>query len=143
MTEILIAVALTALVTAGSLSTFVLCQNIWARTTLDMEVCRRADLAILKMMYGGGTNGGLRSATSVRIGSDRIDYVGTAGIPGCFVLTDDCVVNEYGQVLCRSVDALTFEKDGRLLTITVRVAKEEGRFDAAQEVTKVVNLRNE
>src|SRR5450830_1592265 len=62
--ELMIAVGLFGLVMAGSLGVYIMCQRLWRATSLNMDTSRMASLAIQRIVYGVGTNSGLRSATA-------------------------------------------------------------------------------
>ena len=65
--ELMIAVGLFGLVIAGSLGVYIMCQRTWRATSLSMDTSRMASLAIQRMVYGVGTNSGLRSAALVTL----------------------------------------------------------------------------
>ncbi len=67
LVELMVAVGLFSLVVAGSVGVYIMCQKIWRATTLNMDTSRMASLAIQRMVYGVGTNSGLRSAASVAL----------------------------------------------------------------------------
>ncbi|MDO9542560.1 MAG: prepilin-type N-terminal cleavage/methylation domain-containing protein [Kiritimatiellia bacterium] len=67
MLELMIAVGLFSLVIAGSLGVYIMCQRMWRATLLSMDTSRMASLAIQRMVYGVGTNGGLRAAASISV----------------------------------------------------------------------------
>jgi len=100
--ELMIAVGLFSLVIAGSLGVYVMCQRMWRATSLSMDASRMASLAIQRMVYGVGTNSGLRGAAMVmldtNVGGHRYDitnYYWETGIapplpanPGHYVHVD-------------------------------------------------------
>src|SRR5450759_3671085 len=62
--ELMIAVGLFSLVMAGSLGVYIMCQRLWRATSLNMDTSNLASLAIQRIVYGVGTNSGLRAATA-------------------------------------------------------------------------------
>ena len=65
MVEMVIAVGLFCLVVAGSLGVYVMCQKFWQATTLNMQTSQMAEMALSRMIFGVGTNAGLREASSL------------------------------------------------------------------------------
>lgn len=70
LVELMIAVGLFSLVIAGSLGVYIMCQRMWCATSLSMDTSRMASLAIERMVYGVGTNSGLRAAATASIAVD-------------------------------------------------------------------------
>ena len=70
--ELMIAVGLFGFVIAGSLGVYIMCQRMWRATSLSMDTSRMASLAIERMVYGVGSNNGLRAAASITISSTRV-----------------------------------------------------------------------
>src|ERR1035437_5332254 len=73
--ELLIAVGLFGLVMAGSLGVYIMCQRLWRATSLSMDTSRMASLAIERMVYGVGTNGGLRAAAGIQVDTNTHNTV--------------------------------------------------------------------
>jgi len=67
LVEVIIAVGLFSLVVGGTISVFIMCQQIWHSTSLKMQTTQDGSMAIARMIYGLGTNSGLRAAASVDI----------------------------------------------------------------------------
>lgn len=65
--ELMIAVGLFSLVIAGSLGVYIMCQKFWQATSLDMQTSQMAGMALSKMIFGVGTNAGIREAASVTV----------------------------------------------------------------------------
>ncbi|MDO9542203.1 MAG: type II secretion system protein [Kiritimatiellia bacterium] len=68
--EVMIVTALFGLVVAGTIEVYIMCQRAWHATSLSMDTSRMASLAIQRMVYGFGTNGGLRSAASISVNTN-------------------------------------------------------------------------
>jgi prepilin-type N-terminal cleavage/methylation domain-containing protein len=68
--EVMIAIALFGLVMAGTIEVYIMCNKLWHATSLSMETSRLASLAIQRMVYGLGTNDGLRSAASISVNTN-------------------------------------------------------------------------
>lgn len=65
--ETMIAVGLFGLMIAGSLGVYIMCLRMWRVTSLSIDTAQMANLAIERMVYGTGTNGGLRGAAMVTL----------------------------------------------------------------------------
>ncbi len=69
--EVMIAVGIFGLVMAGSIGVYVMCQKMWRKTALGMQTAREAGLALDRMVYGMGGDGGLRAAATIVIHTNR------------------------------------------------------------------------
>ena len=65
--EVMVAVALFGLVVGGMIEVYIMCQKYWQASTLQMQMTQMADMSLLKMVFGTGTNSGLRQASSIRL----------------------------------------------------------------------------
>jgi prepilin-type N-terminal cleavage/methylation domain-containing protein len=65
--EMMIAVAMFAIIMAGVIGVYVMCQKLWHATSLGMMTSRDGSIALSRMVYGIGTNSGLRTASSLSI----------------------------------------------------------------------------
>lgn len=74
LVEVMIAVGLFSLVVGGTISVFIMCQQIWHSTSLKMQTTQDGSMAIARMIYGLGTNSGLRAAASVDINTYLSGY---------------------------------------------------------------------
>lgn len=63
----MIAVALFGLVAAGIIEVFIMCNKYWHSMSLRMQTGQMADMALLKMIGGCGTNTGIREASIVEL----------------------------------------------------------------------------
>ena len=68
--EIMIAVTLFGLVVAGTIEVYIMCNKLWHITSLNMQTVRESNLAISRIVYGMGTNNGLRSAATVTLNTN-------------------------------------------------------------------------
>ena len=68
--EIMIAVGLFLIIIAGTLSIYLMCQKSWYKTSLFMEATQESSMWLARMVYGLGTNGGLREASSVYLNTN-------------------------------------------------------------------------
>ena len=65
--EVMIAVGLFGLVTAGAFSVYLMCQRIWHSTSLKMQTSREASMALSRLVYGPGAHNGLRGAAACEV----------------------------------------------------------------------------
>ncbi|MBI2440612.1 MAG: prepilin-type N-terminal cleavage/methylation domain-containing protein [Lentisphaerae bacterium] len=75
LVEVMVATAIFGLVTAGTFGVYIMCQKLWRATTLSTDTSRLANLAIERMIYGLGTNSGLRSAATISIDTNVHTYM--------------------------------------------------------------------
>ena len=68
--EVLIATALFGLVIAGTIEVYIMCNKLWHATSLSMQTTRESSLALSRMIYGMGTNSGLRTASMIRLNTN-------------------------------------------------------------------------
>ena len=68
--ELIIAAAIFGLAMSGAIGVYVMCQKLWHATSLSMQANRECNLAISRLVYGIGTNNGLRTAASISIDND-------------------------------------------------------------------------
>lgn len=78
LVEALIAVALLALVMAGTISLLVMVERMWHRMELNMQTVQDGGIALGRLVYGLGTNYGLRAATRVTLYSNMYGYRSSA-----------------------------------------------------------------
>jgi len=65
--ELMIALAVFSLVMAGVVPGFIMCLKSWALTSVQLEASERASFALQRMIYGVGSQYGLRSACAASI----------------------------------------------------------------------------
>ncbi|MBU4200128.1 MAG: prepilin-type N-terminal cleavage/methylation domain-containing protein [Verrucomicrobia bacterium] len=75
--ELMIASVLFGLAMAGATSVYIMCQKMWHATSLSMTVNRECDLAMSRLVYGIGTNNGLRTASSIKYENKKGMWTGT------------------------------------------------------------------
>ncbi len=80
LVEIMIAVGIFSLVIAGTISVFIMCQKMWHSCSLEMQTTQDGSLAMAKMVYGIGTNCGLRTAASITV-NDKCGYCLSTNYP--------------------------------------------------------------
>jgi len=68
--EVMIATALFGLVMAGTIEVYIMCNKLWRATSLSMQTTRESSLALSRVIYGTGTNSGLRTASMIRLNTN-------------------------------------------------------------------------
>lgn len=71
--EVMIAAGIFGLVAGGAISVYLACQRVWLSTTLNIQAARDVSLALNKIVYGLGTNLGMRAAIRVTL---QTNYTG-------------------------------------------------------------------
>lgn len=65
LVELMIATAMFGMIMGGAIGVYVMCQKLWHATSLSMATSREGNLALSRLVYGIGSNSGLRTASSV------------------------------------------------------------------------------
>ncbi|MFC1461096.1 type II secretion system protein J, partial [Verrucomicrobiota bacterium] len=82
LVEVMIAVSLFTLVMGGTISVFLMCQRVWHSTSLKIQTTHDANMAMARMVYGLGTNSGLRSASFADVNTNVLGcWVGGSEYP--------------------------------------------------------------
>lgn len=81
MTELMIAAAIFSLVSAGVISLYLACQRAWYATTLNIHAAREVNMGLNKIVYGMGTNLGMRAAISVKLYTNCRGWRTDSGYP--------------------------------------------------------------
>ena len=71
LVELMMAVALFGMIMAGAIGVFVMCQKLWHATSLSMATNRDGSIALARLVYGIGSNNGLRTASSISVDNDK------------------------------------------------------------------------
>lgn len=75
--EVMIAVSLFVLVITGTMSVYIMCQKSWHSTSLHMDATRNASMAVSRLVYGVGTNSGLRECADLACDTDMTGFYAT------------------------------------------------------------------
>jgi hypothetical protein len=136
------------MVIGGSLSMYVLLQRVWAGTSLHMVATGKACGALEKMVYGAGTEDGLReaSASAMRAVVSSNGWLLTYGATTNFALryrADTAqILNRAGRILCDGVvnSTVAVTVDGCALSLSV--CERGARSAVTRSVTTFVAFRN-
>lgn len=95
LVELLIAVGLFGLIMAGVISVYLICQRMWLATTMKMQTTMTATMALNRMVYGIGTNHGLRAAAKVVMLTNFYGYrdPGATNYPLAPNATNHCLIS--------------------------------------------------
>jgi len=64
LVELMITTGIFGLTMAGAIGVYVMCQKMWQATSLSMATNREGNLALSRLVYGIGSNNGLRTASN-------------------------------------------------------------------------------
>lgn len=179
--EMMIVVGIFSLVIAGTINVYIMCQKIWHSTSLKMQTVQDGSLAMARMVYGIGTNCGLRAAAGITVGNMRgyctsgnyplpansSDHYLTAGTPnGSWRITysnsfdgvkwidyntaasnivfwPDINSSSSRQLICNYVSGAAVSNTSGGLSVSITVARNEGRFSATNQLDTFVEIRND
>lgn len=77
LVELMVAAAMFGLTMSGAIGVYVMCQKMWQATSLSMTTSRDGNLALSRLVYGIGSNNGLRTAASVKYEDMKGMWTGT------------------------------------------------------------------
>jgi prepilin-type N-terminal cleavage/methylation domain-containing protein len=157
LTEIMFALGIFVMVTAGTFAAYIACNKSWYRSDVQIRSMNQANMALEKITYGVSGTNGLRSAVGTTVvatvsGGDwtliygtpdgasyRYRYVAADGnivYANCATGADVCVIAS--KLVSSSI--ATNKDDG--LTLRVRAGVQDGVFAATNEATTYVHYRN-
>lgn len=67
LVELMIVTAMFGLTMGGAIGVYVMCQKLWQATSLGMATSRDGNVALSRLVYGIGSNNGLRTASSISV----------------------------------------------------------------------------
>ena len=80
LVELMMAVALFGMIMGGAIGVFVMCQKLWHATSLSMATNRDGSIALSRLVYGIGSNNGLRTASSISVTDKKGMWTGTGHV---------------------------------------------------------------
>ncbi len=152
--EVLIAIMISVVVLAGLMGSFLSVYRSWRAIALRMEADREVNNAMSRMVYGMGTNQGLRAAAvgsvtrTVSGGGWTLAYrtdLDSGAQTNSFtfsVSASNLVFNPGAQVAGRDISLATVILSAQSVIVTVRVDKVRGPLHARREVGTEISLRN-
>lgn len=146
MAEVLVAVAIASVVVAGTTSLFITFLRSYNNTTLMRNAATRASMGLERMVYGVGTNGGLRAASSGSItisfpsGGWRIQY--RTNVWFQYSPAAQRIFDHTGKTICTNVIASSVQFFTNSCSISVTVAEMAGGRVQTNTMRSLVQFRN-
>ena len=79
--EMMIATAIFGMTMGGAIGVYIMCQKLWQATSLSMTTSRDGNMALTRLVYGIGSDNGLRTASSISLANDmKGKWTGTGHI---------------------------------------------------------------
>ena len=147
LVEMLISVAVLTIVIVGTFNVFVQNLRSYNATTLMRTSATRASLALDRMVYGVGTNNGLREAAqaSVTISNAsstfwRLSFTNSAYFQ--WSSTTKSITDQSGKTLGTNIITSTLSTNGSGCTISLSVAESGGGRIITNTMATFVQFRN-
>ncbi|MCS7048716.1 MAG: prepilin-type N-terminal cleavage/methylation domain-containing protein [Verrucomicrobiae bacterium] len=146
LAEMLVAVAIASVVVAGTTSLFITFLRSYNNTTLMRNTATQASMGLERMVYGVGTNGGLRAAEASKVsvsypsGGWRIEYRTNTWFQ--YSPTTRRIFNQSGKTICTNVIASTLQYFTNSCAISVTVAESAGGRVHTNTMRSLVQFRN-
>lgn len=146
LAEMLVAIAIASVVVVGTTSLFITFLRSYNNTTLLRNTASRASMALERMVYGVGTNGGLRAAEASRVtvsypsGGWRIEYRTNTWFQ--YSPSARRIFDQNGKTICTNVIASTLQYFTNSCAITVTVAESAGGRTYTNTMRSLVQFRN-
>jgi prepilin-type N-terminal cleavage/methylation domain-containing protein len=147
LVEMLISVSILTIVVVGTFNVFVQNLRSYNATTLMRTSATRASMALDRMVYGVGTNYGLREApeASVTLSNVASTYWKIAFTNGTYFQwssTTKKITDQSGKAIGTNVVASTLSTNGGGASITISVAESGGGRTITNTVATFVQFRN-
>jgi len=148
MVESMIAMGVSIFIIAGLLTVFVVCDQYWHRTSLTLSTIRQGNQCLEKMIYGVGTNIGMRGAywvtnraTSTNWQLQSSNYYGQVWFiydrtNQNIIFSNACENYVIGHQI---VDSQVSSTNG--LSISLTVQQSDGRYATSNTLSTYVKLR--
>lgn len=148
MTELMVSLAIFALLLTGSLSVFIMGLKIWHGSSMDIESMNEASMGLEQMLYGSTTNDhGLRQAST----NNTLVTTNSAGWSICFCGSNSfgysasarVITNQSGQVLCTNVSrsSMTVISNNQAC-VYIQVTQSHGSSIRSNDLTTTIFFRN-
>ncbi len=150
MTEVMVALAIFALIIIGSVNVFIMGLRLWQTSSMDIDTMREASMGLEQLLYGANTNSpGLRQA----IASDTntvvtntaagwsIRFCGTKSFS--YARSSRVITNQSGLVLCTNVNQSSVTRvSTNQVNVYVQVTQTQGSMIRSNDLTTSVFFRN-
>lgn len=80
LVELMIATAMFGMIMGGAIGVYIMCQKMWQATSLGMATSRDGNMALSRLVYGIGSNNGLRTAASISVANMKGMWTGTGHV---------------------------------------------------------------
>ena len=150
--EIMIATTLFGLVVAGTISVYIMCNKVWHTTSLSMQTTRDCNFAMSRLIYGVGTNSGLRAATSIAISSNADGwniacpnpFDGAVWVSFNRQASNICWSNIIAsQLICDHVCSALAVSTNSGVNITLAIYRKDGQFTSISTNSTFIKRRNQ
>ena len=146
LAEALVSMSIGSVVIAGALSLFIFFGRSYNATTLVRNTSTKADLALERMVYGVGTNIGLRAASqsAVTVSSTSTNWQITYNTNFWFRYTGSTgkIVNQSNKVICSNVTASSVGYYTNGCDISITVVESAGGKQSTNTMSSYVAFRN-
>ena len=150
--ELMLAVAIFGLVMSGAIGVYVMCQKMWHATSLSMQTSRDCNLAMSRLIYGTGSNSGLRAAAVITISSNANGWSiacsnkfdGAKAIDFNNQASNIYWVDGINQssLICDHVSSAVVSTNAAGLNIQLTLLRKDGRFTSTNQISTFVLMRN-
>lgn len=151
LAEMIVSMAISTGATAACLVLFVSFLRSYNTTTLMRTGSTRTSFALDRMVFGVGTNSGLREAfgdslviSNMNGGGWRVTYSNAATFYFQYIPDSKRIVTETGKMICTNVVAATFSTNSLTggCQISITVAESQGGKTLTNTMGTVVEFRN-
>ncbi len=145
LAEMAISMGICTVVIAGMLSLFVVFLRSYNSTTLMRNISARASTGLERMVYGVGTNAGLREAAAANVvvtypsGGWQISYT---NLFFQYTTNTMTITDQSGKVICTNVIASTLTNDSVSCRVAVTVSESAGGRAYTNTMSTFVQFRN-
>lgn len=146
LVEVLVSTVVVMITLAGAIALFIAYRNAWVSATLARNTSNEVSFGLERIVYGVGTNSGLRAAGQASVGMTfpaggwRINYQTNRFLfynPGA-----QTIVDENNEVLCEGILESTAELTNNGCAISITVAESGGGHYATNTMSSFVQFRN-
>ncbi|MEI6563268.1 MAG: hypothetical protein WCO42_03050 [bacterium] len=146
--ESMITVAISVFIVAGLLTVFIVCNRYWHQTSLDLAITRQGNQCLEKMVFGYGTNIGLRGAywvtnraTSTNWRIQSSNYYGEVWY--VYDATNKVVIFSNKQENCVIGRGIVASQVSTIngLSISLTSQQSDGRYTSSNALSTFVKLR--
>ena len=156
LTELMMAVGISGMVFAGAFAVYISGLRIWHTTSLEIDTSAEASDTIQKIVYGIGSQGGVRGAVRDTVGVSNssdgwtISYVLPDGPTNYYEYNRSAGTMRHshsmaaGQwhTIAKGITTASAVDVGAGMRLTVCYARQDGQFSASNTMTTFVAYRN-